>query len=71
MIEKIHVDDRYPAILSYDGKSVSCPTLQEAVLEWQRLPPDQREIASIKSNGASYTADEIDRLYRRHDQSAT
>ena len=47
-------------------KLIDCPTLGEAVLAFDRLPEGDREQATIKVNvpdGATYTAEEIDRLH--------
>jgi hypothetical protein len=41
-----------------------CATLQEAVLAWQRLAPEQKIRATVKViGGPVYTAHEIDRLH--------
>jgi hypothetical protein len=45
---------------------MDCPTLAEAVIEYHKLPADQREHATIKVNaveGQVYSAREIDRLH--------
>ena len=65
-VEKIYVDVSQPATLRYGTKSVDCPPLGEAVLAFDRLPEGDREQATIKVNapgGATYTAEEIDRLH--------
>lgn len=64
--EKIFADARQPATLQHGGRSMNCPTLQEAVLAWHRLAESDRAQATIKVNvpgGATYTAKEIDRLH--------
>ena len=64
--EKIYADASRPATLLHGGHSVGCPTLQEAVLAWYRLPAGEREGATIRVNvagGPVYTAKEIDRLH--------
>jgi hypothetical protein len=62
--DKIYVNAGQPAVLKYSGRSVDCLTLQEAVVEWHRLPPDVRQQATIKVAGSTvYTAKEIDRLH--------
>ena len=43
--EKIDVDASRPATLNNGGTLDDCPTLQEAVMAWHRLPPEQRENA--------------------------
>jgi hypothetical protein len=60
----IYVDASQPATLLYEGHSVDCHTLQEAVSDWMRLPDDQREQATIRLNdGTIFAAKEIGRLY--------
>jgi hypothetical protein len=66
MSEKIYVDISQPATLLCGTKLIDCPTLGEAVLAFDRLPEGDREQATIKVNtlgGATYTAEEIDRLH--------
>jgi hypothetical protein len=62
---KIYVDASVPATLNNGtGVSTDCPTLQEAVLAWQRLPPEQKIRATVRViGGRVYTAHEIDRLH--------
>jgi hypothetical protein len=63
---KIYVDASQPATLHNGSNAVSCPTLQEAVLAWYRLPDDERKRATIvATHGQIYTAQEIVRLYYR------
>ena len=67
--DKIYVDPSQPATLQYPGGSVDCPTLQEAVIAWHKLPAKDREKANIKVNvgdGPLYTAQDIDRLHYGH-----
>jgi hypothetical protein len=62
---KIYVDAGRPATLS-DGAGVltDCATLQEAVMAWHRLRPEQTKRATIKViGGPVYTATEIVRLH--------
>jgi hypothetical protein len=62
---KIYVDAGRPATLN-DGAGVltDCPTLQEAVLAWQKLTPGQKVRATVKViGGPVYAAHEIDRLH--------
>jgi hypothetical protein len=61
---KIYVDAGRPATLN-DGAGIltDCATLQEAVLGWQRLPPEQKIRATVKViGGPVYRAHEIDRI---------
>jgi hypothetical protein len=51
--DKIYVDAGQPAVLNHSGRSVDCPTLQEAVMEWHRLPPDVQKQATIKVVGGT------------------
>ena len=62
---KIYVDASQPATLNDGaGALTDCPTLQEAVLAWHRLPPGQKIRATIKViGGPVYTAHDIDRLH--------
>ena len=62
---KIYVDAGQPATLN-NGAAVlnDCATLQEAVLAWQRLAPEQKIRATVKViGGPVYTAQEIERLH--------
>jgi len=46
------------------GILTDCPTLQEAVLAWQRLAPEQKIRATVKViSGPVYRAHEIERLH--------
>ncbi len=64
MDDKIYADPTEPAVLRYGDTTVECPTLGEAVLEWQRLPAEKQARATIKvANGTVYRASEIDRLH--------
>jgi hypothetical protein len=61
---KIYVDAGRPATLNNGtGALTDCATLQEAVLAWQRLPPEQKIRATVKViGGPVYKAHEIERL---------
>jgi hypothetical protein len=62
--EKIYVDASQPAALNNGAISIDYPTLQEAVLAWHRLRPEQTRTATIRViGGPLYTAAEIVRLY--------
>jgi len=61
--EKLFVDAVGPAILFNGPNWIDCSTLQEAVMEWYRLPPERAQRASIRLiGGALYHAAEIARL---------
>jgi hypothetical protein len=61
--EKIYVDASQPASL-LDGEAVTdCPTLQEAIIAWHRLPSERQRTATIRTAANVFTAQEIDRLY--------
>jgi hypothetical protein len=62
---KINVDAGQPATLNNGaGVSTDSATLQEAVLAWYRLAPEQKIRASIKViGGPVYRAHEIERLH--------
>jgi hypothetical protein len=61
---KIYVDAGRPATLNNGGGALTdCATLQEAVLAWQRLAPEQKIRATIKViGGPVYKAYEIEWL---------
>jgi hypothetical protein len=62
---KIFVNANQPATLNDGAGSLTdCPTLQEAVLAWHRLAPEQKIRATVKViGGRVYTAQEIARLH--------
>jgi hypothetical protein len=61
--EPIYVDASRRAVLTHGATSVSCVTLQEAKMEFDRLSKDRQAIASITSLGRTYTPSEIKRLH--------
>ncbi len=62
--EKIYEDASRPATLHNGAVSTDCPTLQEAVVAWHRLRPEQAQKATIRViGGPLYTAAEIPRLH--------
>ena len=62
--DKIYVDPGRPATLNNGGALDDCPTLQEAVMAWHRLSPEQKKRATIRvMGGPLYTAAEIERLH--------
>jgi hypothetical protein len=62
---KIYVDASRPATLNNGaGALTDCPILQEAVLAWHRLAPEQKIRATVKViGGPVYTVKEIERLH--------
>jgi len=61
--ERIYVDATQPASL-LDGAAVTdCPTLQEAIIAWHRLPKERRRTATIRTATNVFTVQEIERLY--------
>jgi hypothetical protein len=62
---KIYVDAAQPATLNEGaGKLTDYATLQEAVMAWHRLRPEQTRRATIKVfGGPVYAASEIVRLH--------
>ena len=60
---KIYVDAGRPATLNNGaGALTDCATLQEAVLAWHQLAPEQKIRATVKViGGPVYTAKEIAR----------
>ena len=63
---KIFADSSLPATLNNSGRATPFYTLQEAVLEWMRLPERKRAAATIRTDdGTVYNAEQIDRLYNK------
>jgi hypothetical protein len=62
---KIYVDASRPATLNNGaGVLTDCATLQEAVLAWHQLAPEQKIRATVKMiGGPVYTVKEILRLH--------
>ena len=61
--QKPFLDTVGAAILFNGPIWIDCSTLQEAVMEWYRLPPEQAQRASIRLiGGPLYHAAEIVRL---------
>jgi hypothetical protein len=62
---KIYVDASRPATLNNGaGALTDCTTLQEAVLAWHQLAPEQKIRATVKViGGPVYTVKEILRLH--------
>jgi hypothetical protein len=62
--DKIYVDSAQPATLNNgSGQLTDYPTLQEAVVTWQRLAPEHEIRAIVKLiGGPVYTMKEIERL---------
>ena len=62
---KIYVDAGRPATLNNGaGALTDCATLQEAVLAWHQLAPEQKIRATVKViGGPVYTSKEIARLH--------
>jgi hypothetical protein len=62
--EKIYVDPSRPATLNNGGALDDCPTLEQAIMAWRRLTPEQKKRATIRvMGGPLYTANEIERLH--------
>ena len=62
---KIYIDAGQPATLNNGaGVQTDCATLQEAVLAWHRLAPEQKIRATVKIiGGPVYRAHEIGRFH--------
>jgi hypothetical protein len=61
---KISIDASRPATLNNGGVLDDCSTLQEAVMVWHRLPPEQKNRATMRVfGGLLYSATEIERLH--------
>jgi hypothetical protein len=61
--DKIYVDAGQQAVLLDGDKSLTCPTLAEAVMAWHGLPASRKSTATIKVKEKVYAATEIDRLH--------
>ncbi len=60
---KIQLDGSRPATLHNGAVSTDFPTLQDAIMAWHRLRPEQAQRASIRIiGGILYTAAEIPKL---------
>lgn len=63
---RIFADSSLPATLNNGERATHCYTLQEAVLEWMRLPERERTAATIRADdGTVYNAQQIDRLFHK------
>jgi hypothetical protein len=61
--EEISLDGNRPATLHNGAISTDFPTLQDAIMAWHRLRPEQAERASIRIIGGQlYAAAEIPKL---------
>jgi hypothetical protein len=61
--EKIYLDRNRPATLHNGAVSTDFPTLQDAIMAWHRLRPEQAQKASIRIIGGQlYAAGEIPKL---------
>jgi hypothetical protein len=65
--EKIFEDASQSATLMYGAKSLSYPTLQEAIIAWGNLPDEEKSLAVIEVGGSRrrYSADGISRLHHQ------
>jgi hypothetical protein len=64
--DKIYVDASQPAILRHPIGTFACPTLQEAVIAWDKLPDKGQATIQVTGGGRVYTATEIERFdYRQ------
>jgi hypothetical protein len=66
--KNIYVDASERAAVIFEGGSqtVECLTMQEAVLLFFELDPDERSVATIETkSGRKFVADEVDRLRYR------
>ena len=55
-------DENRPATLHNGAVSTDFPTLQDAIVAWHRLRPEQAQRASIRIGGKLYAAAEIPKL---------
>jgi hypothetical protein len=63
--DKIYVDASQPAILRHPIGTFACPTLQEAVIAWDKLPDKAQATIQVTGGGRVYTASEIERFHYR------
>jgi|GEM_PF-1180594 len=64
--DRIYADASQSATLNNGGRATHFYTLQEAVLEWMRLPERERTAATIRTDdGTVYNAEQIDRLFNK------
>jgi len=61
--EPIYVDATRSAVLNDGVRSINCPTLGEAKIAFDKLPPERKEAASITFLGRTYCADEMERFH--------
>jgi len=61
---KVYVDYALPAMLWHADRCWPCPTLEDAITAWHKLPIEMRESASIEVDGAVYRGREIEKLDR-------
>jgi hypothetical protein len=61
--DPIYVDAGQPATLDDGPRHIDCPTLQEAKIAWDRLPPVRQQSATISAGGQVYSAQQINRLH--------
>jgi hypothetical protein len=59
---KDNLDRAVPAILRHANRFWPCPSLEDAVVAWHKLPLEMRESASIEVDDAVYRAREIEKL---------
>jgi hypothetical protein len=63
--EEISQDGYRPACLNNGAVSTDFPTLQDAIMAWNRLRPEQARNATIRIiGGALYTAAQIPKLLK-------
>ena len=61
--EKIYLDGNWPATFHNGAVSIDFPTLQDAIMAWNRLRPEQAQRASIRIIGGQlYPATDIQKL---------
>jgi hypothetical protein len=61
--EPIYVDPARSAVLKDGAHSTNCPTLGEAKIAYDKLPPERKERAVIVYLDRAYSADEIERFH--------
>jgi hypothetical protein len=60
----VYVDATTPTTLLYEGAVVNCPTLQEAIIAWQKLPVEFKARAAIRlADGRAFHGAQIGNFY--------
>ena len=61
--QKISIDASQRAVLEHGATTVTCYTVQEAKIEFDKLPPERKSVATMTIAGRKYSAAEIERFH--------